>query len=95
MRGVLACSCTIILCVCLIAGFSTGTTYAQVPLADQSADQKASVFRVKYVSDDSVYVDAGRNANLQEGMKLSLINPPQMAQFPREYGFEVTSTSLN
>jgi hypothetical protein len=31
---------------------------------------------VKYVSDDSVYVDAGRNANLQEGMKLSLINPP-------------------
>jgi hypothetical protein len=76
VRGVLACSCTIILCVCLIAGFSTGTTYAQVPLADQSADQKASVFRVKYVSDDSVYVDAGRNANLQEGMKLSLINPP-------------------
>jgi hypothetical protein len=76
VRGVLTCSCTIILCVCLIAGFSTGTTYAQVPLADQSADQKASVFRVKYVSDDSVYVDAGRNANLQEGMKLSLINPP-------------------
>jgi hypothetical protein len=76
VRGALTCSCTIILCVCLIAGFSTGTTYAQVPLADQSADQKASVFRVKYVSDDSVYVDAGRNANLQEGMKLSLINPP-------------------
>ena len=76
MRGALTCSCTIILCVCLITGFSTGTTYAQVPLADQSADQKASVFRVKYVSDDSVYVDAGRNANLQEGMKLSLINPP-------------------
>jgi len=76
VRGALTCSCTIILCVCLITGFSTGTTYAQVPLADQSADQKASVFRVKYVSDDSVYVDAGRNANLQEGMKLSLINPP-------------------
>jgi hypothetical protein len=76
VRGVLTCSCKIILCVCLGAGFSTGTIHAQVPLVDQSADKKPSVFRVKYVSDDSVYVDAGRNANLQEGMKLSLINPP-------------------
>ena len=76
MRGVLTCSCPIILCVCLGVGFSAGTMYAQVPLADPSADKKPSVFRVKYVSDDSVYVDAGRNANLQEGMKLSLINPP-------------------
>jgi hypothetical protein len=31
---------------------------------------------VKYASDSSLYIDAGRNANLQEGMKLSLINPP-------------------
>jgi len=76
VRGVLTCSCTIILCICLITRFSTGTIFAQVPQADQSADKKASVFRVKYVSEDSVYVDAGRNANLQEGMKLSLINPP-------------------
>jgi hypothetical protein len=76
VRAVLTCSCTIILCVCLGVGFSTGTIYAQVPPADPSADKKPSVFRVKYVSDDSVYVDAGRNANLQEGMTLSLINPP-------------------
>ena len=29
-----------------------------------------------YVSEGSVYIDAGRNAGIQEGMKLSLINPP-------------------
>ena len=76
VRGVLTCSCTIILCACLITGFSTGTIYAQVPQADQSTDKKPSVFRVKYVSDSSLYIDAGRNANLQEGMKLSLVNRP-------------------
>jgi hypothetical protein len=38
--------------------------------------QKPSVFHVKYVSEDSLYIDAGRNADLQEGMKLSVIDPP-------------------
>ena len=31
---------------------------------------------MKYVSDGSLYIDAGRNADLQEGMKLSVIDPP-------------------
>lgn len=31
---------------------------------------------MKYVGDGSVYIDAGRNADLQEGMKLSLVEPP-------------------
>jgi len=31
---------------------------------------------VKYVADNSVYVDAGRNAGIQEGMKLSVVEPP-------------------
>ncbi|HKM65577.1 MAG TPA: hypothetical protein VJX70_00295 [Candidatus Acidoferrum sp.] len=31
---------------------------------------------MKYIADSSVYVDAGRNADLQEGMKLSVIEPP-------------------
>jgi hypothetical protein len=44
--------------------------------ADNPATQKPSVFQVKYVSDGSLYIDAGRNADLQEGMKLSVINPP-------------------
>ncbi len=50
-------------------------TRAQNPQADQS-NNKPSVFRVKYVADGSLYIDAGRNANLQEAMKLSLVNPP-------------------
>src|SRR5437879_10474192 len=52
-----------------------GVTRAQSPQADQSKS-KPSVFRVKYVADGSLYIDAGRNANLQEAMKLSLVNPP-------------------
>jgi hypothetical protein len=76
VRRLLTCSWTVVLSVCLTTGFSPDITYAQVPQADQPADKKPSVFRVKYVSDSSLYIDAGRNANLQEGMKLSLINPP-------------------
>ncbi|PYT78884.1 MAG: hypothetical protein DMG40_18385, partial [Acidobacteria bacterium] len=34
------------------------------------------MFRVKYVSEGSVYIDAGRNADLQEGMKLSAVEAP-------------------
>ena len=44
--------------------------------ATGSPAQKPSVFRVKYVSDSTVYIDAGRNADIQEGMKLSVVNPP-------------------
>jgi hypothetical protein len=75
VRRLLTSSCSLALSVCLMAGFSTDVLYGQVPQADQP-DKKPSVFRVKYVSDSSLYIEAGRNANLQEGMKLSLINPP-------------------
>ena len=44
--------------------------------APQQSSKKPSVFRVKYVGDGSVYIDAGRNADLQEGMKLSVVEPP-------------------
>ena len=37
---------------------------------------KPAVFRIKYVGDDSVYIEAGRNADLQEGMKLSVVAAP-------------------
>src|SRR6267378_2853906 len=76
VRNLLTCSCAFTLCVCLRAGFTTDVLYGQVPQAGQPAEEKLSVFRVKYASDSSLYIDAGRNANLQEGMKLSLINPP-------------------
>lgn len=40
------------------------------------ANNKPAVFRVKYVGDDLLYIDAGRNADLQEGMKLSVVEAP-------------------
>jgi hypothetical protein len=55
----------------LFCTFSSGV-FAQTT----APSEKPSVFRVKYLADASVYVDAGRNAGLQEGMKLSVIEPP-------------------
>jgi len=54
---------------------------ASTPLPDSSHSGaapavKAAVFRVKYISDKTVYLDAGRNADIQEGMKLSVVNTP-------------------
>ena len=42
----------------------------------RQASNRPVVFRVKYVSDGAVYIDAGRNADLQEGMKLSFVEAP-------------------
>jgi len=61
--------------ICSVVIFYVSVARAQNPPADQSTS-KPSVFRVKYVSDGSLYIDGGRNANLQEAMKLSLVNPP-------------------
>lgn len=60
---------------CAIWIFSAGALHAQAPQLQQ-ADKKRSVFRVKYAAEGSLYLDAGRNDDLQEGMKLSLINAP-------------------
>lgn len=46
------------------------------PRPPQQASNKPAVFRVKYVSEGAVYIDAGRNADLQEGMKLSVVETP-------------------
>jgi hypothetical protein len=40
------------------------------------ASNKPAVFRVKYVGDNTTYIEAGRNADLQEGMKLSVVEAP-------------------
>lgn len=37
-------------------------------------DERAAVFTVKYISSDSVYINAGRNAGIQEGMLISVVN---------------------
>src|ERR1700675_2268797 len=59
-------------CLTLMLALLAARSSAQSP----SPAAKAAVFRIKYVSDNSVYVDAGRNADLAEGMKLSVIAPP-------------------
>jgi hypothetical protein len=57
---------------CLLAAIIPSALLAQ----STEPAQKAAVFHVKYVSDNSVYIDAGRNADIQEGMKLSVVEPP-------------------
>jgi len=54
----------------------TPETQAASAASATTGPQKLSVFRVKYVSEGTVYIDAGRNADIQEGMKLSVVNPP-------------------
>jgi hypothetical protein len=75
LRCLLKSACTLALFGCLVAGIFCNAVCAGVP-QPQQVDKKRSVFRVKYAADNSLYLDAGRNDDLKEGMKLSLINPP-------------------
>ena len=70
---------------CLAVGLFGGLARAQAPVPTQEATQesgaapkaeKPAVFHVKYISDTTLYIDAGHNAGLQEGMKLSVVEPP-------------------
>jgi hypothetical protein len=63
---------TLIFFVSFFADFSYGTLHAETNPSIHSA----TVFHVKYISESSVYLDAGRNAGIQEGMKLSVVEPP-------------------
>lgn len=56
----------------LSPGLSARVARAQTP---QPA-QELTVYHLKYISDDAVYIDAGRNAGIQEGMKLFVVNAP-------------------
>jgi hypothetical protein len=44
------------------------------PVSVFGQDEKAAVFSVKYLSSETVYISAGRNAGIQEGMKISVVN---------------------
>ncbi len=61
-----------VLLPCLLAGIIPTCAFAQ----NNFSGARPSVFHVKYVADNAVYLDAGRNADLQDGMKLSVIQPP-------------------
>jgi hypothetical protein len=58
-------------CLTLMLALVAARTNAQ-----SSPSEKSAVFRIKYLSENSVYIDAGRNADLAEGMKLSVIASP-------------------
>jgi hypothetical protein len=45
-------------------------------IARAQSEERSTVFRIKYVTGDSVYLAAGRNAGIEEGMKLSVVKPP-------------------
>lgn len=47
---------------------------------DMQASRQATVFRIKYVAEGAVYISAGRNENLREGMALSVVNAPADGQ---------------
>jgi hypothetical protein len=65
----------LVLLACLCSAIFPALLRAQSSSFNETA-QKPAVFHVKYVSEGSLYIDAGRNADLQEGMKLSVIDPP-------------------
>lgn len=60
----------------LALAFVSAGAFAQVPSPASDSAPKPSVYKVKYISDATLYIDAGRNAGLQEGMKLSVVAPP-------------------
>src|SRR5580700_3908450 len=74
MRTSAAFSQSILFLVCLplMLALVAARTNAQ----SSSPSEKPAVFRIKYLSENSVYIDAGRNADLAEGMKLSVIALP-------------------
>ena len=53
------------------------------------------MFRVKYVNEGSVYIDAGRNADLEEGMKLSVVEAPPDGVIAKGFNIADTRTSPN
>ena len=62
-----------------IAVLLFGAAASVVPAAQYAQQQgqqasKQNIFRVKYISEDSVYLDAGRNEGLEEGMILHLVH---------------------
>ncbi len=63
----------VVLFVVVQLGLSALATEAQTATA---TPPKTAVFRVKYVAEGAVYIDAGRNADLQEGMQLSVVEAP-------------------
>ena len=70
MRPALVCDLAWVFLTGLLFSLLSPGVFGETP----EARQKPAVFRVKYIADTTVYLDAGRNAELQEGMKLSVVD---------------------
>src|SRR5258708_13072756 len=80
----------LLLLACLqISLLATSTDAAQTT----QPSQKPAVFRVKYVSEGAVYIDGGRNAAVQEGMKLSVADAPPDGAVSGHVRFRRAATS--
>ncbi len=75
MRDTVALEPLLLSLVCFFLAIFPSRLKAQ-SASTTSPRPKQAVFHVKYISEGTLYIDAGRNADLQEGMKLSVINPP-------------------
>jgi hypothetical protein len=65
-------SLTVSLLVLTAGGALVRSVQAQTP-------EKPSVFRIKHATSDAVYLDAGRNSGIKEGMELSVVEAPAEA----------------
>ena len=67
------------LCACwpppILAQAPEGPSPAPANRSEQDS-KKPTVFKVNYVGDSTVYLEAGRNADLRDGMKLSVVQAP-------------------
>jgi|SRR5579885_256165 hypothetical protein len=60
-----------------VALFSIAAIGLFTAAASAQTEEKAAVFRVKYVTTDTVYIEGGRNSGIREGMQLSVVNAPE------------------
>jgi len=65
-----------VLVVVLVACLPLGLTAKSASAHSALPAAKPAVFHVTYVSEGTIYIDAGRNADLQEGMTLSVVEAP-------------------
>ncbi len=65
----------LVLSLAVVLSTTRAGQYAQTQPGSASASAPAkNIFRVKYVSEGAVYLDAGRNSGLEEGMLLHLVH---------------------
>jgi hypothetical protein len=84
LEGLFARPAAVVFLAAALSAFSSPILLAQAPEGPSPApanpsgqgSNKPTVFKVKYIGDNTVYLEAGRNADLQDGMKLSVVEAP-------------------